>query len=183
MDLLYDAAYALHSFMGASPGFPLFLLYIAIAAIPATLLHELGHAIAARRLLDSEVSVEVGTVGKLARLRLGQIETTLNAVSLPGQLGGAATFDASRATARHVFWIAIAGPLASVAVTIVAGALYAAAPPSGVVHDFLWGAVLGGVAGVLNIVPLKLQEKRNGPVLRSDGWLAVDALRIVRALR
>jgi hypothetical protein len=183
MDLVYDAAHALYRFMEASPGFPVSLLYIAIAAVPVVLLHELGHALAAWRLLDTEVSVKVGTVGELARIRLGQIETTINAISLPGQVGGAATFEDSRATANHVFWIAIAGPLASVAGTIVAAALYSAAPAGGVVHDFLWAAVAVGVFGVLNIVPLKYQEKRTGPVLRSDGWLALDAFRVARALR
>jgi hypothetical protein len=92
-------------------------------------------------------------------------------------------FDASRATAHHVFWIAIAGPLASVAGTVVAAALYSAAPASGFVHDLLWAAVAGGVVGVLNIIPLKVQEKRTGPVLHTDGWLALDALRVARALR
>ena len=183
MDLLHAFADGLYRFMEASPGFPVSLLYIAIAAIPVALLHEFGHAFAARRLLDADVSIEVGTVGELARLRLGQIETTINAVGLPGQVGGAATFDASRATAHHVFWIAIAGPLASVAGTAVAGVLYSAAPASGVVHDLLWGAVAGSIFGVLNIIPLTFQEKRAGPVLRTDGWLAMDALRAARALR
>jgi hypothetical protein len=183
MDLLYDAAGALYRFMEASPGFPVSLLYIAIAAIPVVLLHEFGHALAARRLLDTQVGIEVGTVGELARLRLGQIETTINAISLPGRVAGAATFDDSRATAHQVFWIAVAGPLASVAGTIIAVALYSAAPASGVVHDFLWAAVAGGVFGVLNVIPLKYQEKRTGPVLHTDGRLALDALRVARALR
>jgi hypothetical protein len=183
MDPIYDAADALYRFMEASPGLPVSLLYIALAGIPVILLHELGHALAARRLLGTEVGVEVGSVGELARLRIGQIETTINAFSLPGQIGGSATFDDSRATARHVFWIAIAGPLASVVGTIVAVALYSAAPASGVVHDFLWAAVAGGVFGVLNIIPLKLQERRSGPVLHTDGRLALDALRVTRALR
>jgi Zn-dependent protease len=182
MDLLYDAADALYRFIEASPGFPVSMLYIAPAAIPVVLVHEFGHARAARRLLDTEVGIESGPSARSHELRLGQIETTINAIGLPGQVGGAATFDDSRATARHVFWLAIARPLASVAGTIIAGALYSAAPASGVVHDFLWCTVAGGVFGVLNIIPLKFQERRTGPVLHTDGRLALDALRVARAL-
>jgi hypothetical protein len=39
------------------PEFPIGLVFIAIAAIPATLLHELGHAVTARRLIGGDVQV------------------------------------------------------------------------------------------------------------------------------
>jgi Zn-dependent protease len=182
VELLYDLAEAILRFMGADPGFPVSLLYIFIAGIPVTLLHELGHAVVARRLLSGEVQVEVGTVGKVAELRLGEIALSINALSDPSRAGGYAEFDASRATARDVLLIALAGPAASLLGTIATASLLGHAPP-GVLHNLLWAATLAGVFGVLNLIPLTLQERRNGPSRRSDGKLALDALRVVRALR
>jgi hypothetical protein len=57
------------------------------------------------------------------------------------------------------------------------------ASSAGVLHDALWAATLGGVFGVLNLVPLSLRERRDGPTVRTDGRLALDALRVARALR
>jgi hypothetical protein len=91
-------------------------------------------------------------------------------------------FDASRATIRDVLLIALAGPAASLAGTVISAWALSAASPPGVVHDLLWAATLTGVFGVLNLVPLRLQEGRTGPTFRSDGRLALDALRLARAL-
>jgi hypothetical protein len=137
MDALYAIADAIVRFMDASPPLPVSLVYLAIAAIPVTLLHELGHAVAARRLLGGDVDVSIGTTGKLAELQLGRIALDINALADPSRTSGAAEFDASRATARDM----------------------------------------------LNLVPLRLQERRDGPSVRTDGRLALDALRVARALR
>ena len=55
---------------------------------PVTLLHELGHALAARRLLGTPVSVTVGSVGRLADFELGQISVSLSALDVPTRVGG-----------------------------------------------------------------------------------------------
>ena len=73
----------------------------------------------------------------------------------PARVAGTAEFDTSCATARSVLLLALAGPAASTGV---------------------------GVFGVLNRVPLTLHERRDGPVVQTDGRLALDALRIARAL-
>lgn len=78
MDLLYDLGEAMLTFMRSDPDFPVVFLYIALASIPVTLLHELGHALAARARLGAEVHVSVGSTGKLAELRLGQIAMSMN---------------------------------------------------------------------------------------------------------
>jgi hypothetical protein len=182
VDALYFIAEAMVRFMESSPPFPIGLLYIAIASMGVTLLHELGHAAAARRLIGGEVWVSVGSVGKLAELRLGQITVAINAVEHPGHGSGVAEFDASRATARDVVLIALAGPAASLVGTVLTAWALSAAPPSGVFHNLLWAATLGGVFGVLNIVPLTVHERRGGPAFRTDGGLALDALRVARAL-
>jgi hypothetical protein len=182
VDLLYSIAGAVVRFMDSSPAFPIVLLYIAIAGMAVTLLHELGHAAAARRLLGGDVQVSVGSVGKLAELQLGQIKVAVNALEHPNRASGAAEFDASRATARDVLLIALAGPAASLAGTVLTAWALSAASPSGVLHDLLWSATLGGVFGALNIIPLTIHEGRDGPAVRTDGRLALDALRVARAL-
>ncbi len=182
MDTLYFVAEAIVRFMQSSPPLPIGLLYIAIASIGVTFLHELGHAVAARRLIGGEVWVSVGSVGEIAELQLGRIKVAINALEHPNRVSGAAEFDASRATARDVLLIALAGPAASLAGTVLTAWALSAAPSSGVVHNLLWAATLGGVFGVLNLVPLTIHERRGGPVIRTDGRLALDALRVVRAL-
>jgi hypothetical protein len=183
VDLIYAVAEAIYRFMESGPALPLAFVYIALAAIPVTLLHEFGHAFAAKRLLETQVQVSVGSAGKIAELRLGQITASINALSVPGRVAGTAAFDASRATAKDVVSIAVAGPFASFAGTIVTAGLLASAPAAGIAHDFLWAAVGSGVFGVLNLVPLEFQERRGGPRVRTDGRLAIDALRVALALR
>jgi Zn-dependent protease len=183
VDWLYSIAGAVVGFMDAGPGLPVSLLYLAFAAIPVTLLHELGHAVAARRLLGGDVQVAVGSVGKIAGVRLGQVALAVNALSHPGRAGGSAEFDASRATARDILLIALAGPAASLAGTVLTAWALSAASPSGMLHSVLWAATFAGAFGVLNLVPLTLQEGRDGPPLRTDGRLALDALRVARAWR
>jgi len=184
VDLLYGLADAVVRFMDSGPSFPVVLLYIGIAAIPVALLHELGHAVVARRRLDTEVEVTVGTVGRIAEVRLGEIKASVSAVGTPGRPAGSAEFDSSQATAQDILWIALAGPLASLVGAALSVVLFSTGPADGPVHDLLWATVAGGVFGVLlNIVPFEFQERRHGPVLRTDGRLALDALRVARSLR
>jgi hypothetical protein len=96
---LEGPAQAIVNFMNSAPAFPQALVFIALGAIPVTLVHELGPALAARRLLGTPVAVAVGSVGKLAEFELGRITVSLNALGSPGRVDGSATFDASRAQA------------------------------------------------------------------------------------
>jgi len=183
VELLYDLAASFLRFKNTGPAFPVSLLYLMVAGLPVTVLHELGHAAAARRLLDADVQVSVGSVGRLTEVRLGQISVSIRALSLPGRVAGAAEVDATRAGARDVLLIALAGPAASLVGAAVTAGLLQSAPPTGVAHNLLWAATLAGAFGVLNLVPLTVQERRGGPSLRTDGRLALDALRVLLVLR
>jgi hypothetical protein len=182
VDLLYSIVEAIARFLDADPGFVILMLCLPVAGGAVTLVHELGHAVAARRLLGGDVNVMVGSVGKLAELRLGQIRLTLHALEHPARADGYAEFDAARATARDILLIALAGPAASLVGTVLTAWALSAAPPTGVVHDLLWTATLAGVFGVLNIIPLSIQERRGGPSLQTDGRVVLDAVRLARAL-
>jgi hypothetical protein len=183
VEVLYEIAEAIQRFMDSSPGLLVELLLILIASVPLVLIHELGHAVVARRLIGGDVQVAIGDTGRLAELQLGQISLTLNALSRPGNVAGVAEFDDSRATARDIVWIALAGPAASLVGTVLSALAFSAVAPSGVLHDFLWAMTFGGVFGVANIVPLTIEERRNGRVVRTDGRLALDALRVLWDLR
>jgi hypothetical protein len=92
---LHFLALTFTRFLRASPGFPVVFMYLTLAGIPVTLLHELGHAAIARRRLGGEVQVSVGTAGKIANVRLGQITMFINALSHPGRAAGRASFTAT----------------------------------------------------------------------------------------
>jgi hypothetical protein len=183
VDLLYGLAEGVIRLADPGPSLWLALLYLLIVMIPMTLVHELGHALAARRLLDSDVRVVVGGTGRLMEFQLGRIALTVNALSLPGRAAGVAEVDASRATARDVMLIAVAGPATSLVGVLVTGLALASAPPTGVVHELLRTATFLGIIGVLNLIPITYRERRNGRKVRNDGRLALDALRVMWALR
>jgi hypothetical protein len=182
VDVLYAIAGVIFGFLDSGPPLGWSFVAIAIAAVPCTLLHELGHAIAARRLLDGDVEVVVGTTGKLVELRLGQVSATISALSHPLAAAGTAGFDDARATARDVACIALAGPLASALGLLVSSVLFFGVTTSGVVHDLAWAAVLIDLFGVLNLIPSRIRE-RGGSFSRSDGLLVLHALRALWALR
>lgn len=182
MDLLETIAEAIVNYIDNGPGFLVTMVYVFVAGYPMVLLHEFGHAVAAVRLLGEDVQVEVGKVGKLAELQLGRIAVSMNAIGPPGQ-AGVAEFDGSRATARDVLLIAIAGPAASLMGVLVTVFVLYAASPSGVFAGLLWAATFMGVIGVLNLVPFRYQVTRRAPASRSDGLLALDAARVLYALR
>lgn len=180
MDVLYWLAAAIDDFMNAGPGGWSFLLWGFAASVPVVVVHELGHAIVAARRLGTDVEVTVGNAVKLAQVRLGRIHASLNALPRPGYIAGSASFDATRATARDVLWIALAGPFASLVGVVVTAILVSHGPAAGVVHDLLWWMTGAGVlAVVLNLLPLKVEEG-DGSKLWTDGRLALDALRVMQ---
>ena len=169
--------------MYGGPGLLMGMLYIAIVGLPLILLHELGHAMVAARRLDADVEVTVGNAVKIAQVRLGQVNASLHAFQNPLGTVGSASFDASRARAEDVLWIALAGPAVSVLCFVGVIAAYSVAPVDGVVRDVLWAGVVVTVYGILNVIPYKLRDLGQSAPQPSDGWLARDALRVLRELR
>jgi hypothetical protein len=165
-------------FFAGMPAAGSFLVLMVVVGIPTTLIHELGHAVAARRLLGGEVGVRVGNAAPLATLRLGRITADINAFATPGAVAGEAGVQAARATRRDVLLIALAGPAASLAQFALCAPVYAATANGGLVHDVLWMVTAGGAGTcVLNLVPLRVHENSTGRVVATDGRLALDALR------
>jgi hypothetical protein len=74
--------------------------------------------------------------------------------------------------------IALAGPAASLLGCGLTGWALSASQSTGIVHGLLWGATAAGAVCVLNIIPFEFQEHRRGPRLRSDGLVALRAVRI-----
>jgi hypothetical protein len=184
MDLLASIALTIDRFMNSGPPFLLSLIYLTIVAVPLTLVHEMGHALAARRLLGGKVHISVGHAGRVGQFQLGQITASINALAFPARFGGFARFDASRATARDIVVIALCGPLASFLGLLIALPLYSAAAPGTIAHGLLWATVLDSVfAVVLNLIPLELGERRGGRARRNDGGIALDAARAIWAVR
>jgi 2-oxoglutarate dehydrogenase E2 component (dihydrolipoamide succinyltransferase) len=117
------------------------LALVYAAALAATLVHELGHGIAALRAVGGHVIVRVGGDPALS-LRLGRLVVALGPLAAAG--GDCLHKPASpRAAAR----IAAGGPLASLLGALGAGAAWAAAP--GPLHPAAGAPALACAAGFL----------------------------------
>lgn len=177
MPLLDDVATAFAHFMSGAPPLALLVVLCPVAGMAVVLVHELGHALMAHSLLGTPVRVTVGRHARFAGMQLGKVELERNAAGRLSGPGGAAQL---AARARDVVWIALAGPAASLAGTLLTAAVLATTQPGGIVHAAAWTATCAGVVAVLfNLIPAQSVEP-TGARLRSDGRLALDALRVTR---
>ena len=165
--------------MDSGPSVWLYLLELLIVVLPTTLLHELGHAVAARRLLPGRVAVVLGDPRRGRRFVLLGVEYSLAPVVFPFGIDGVCIHD-GRPTARQALAISLAGPAA--AALGFAAALALLPHVGGVVRSFVWMSVfLQGADVLLNLVPFTVTRRRGGPALASDGKNALDALRRLAA--
>ncbi|KQV70092.1 peptidase M50 [Nocardioides sp. Root122] len=119
-------------------------LVFAVVLYLSVLLHEASHAVTAQRLGYGVTSI------------------TLHF------LGGMTEIDGQSRKPRHEFWIAVVGPLTSIAVGLAAAGLWFVVP-DGLVREAVWSlAAANLVIGVLNLVPgLPLD---GGRVLKALVW-------------
>ena len=82
------------------PGMPALLLYLAAAAVPVILLHELGHALVASRRLGGPVHISVVGTGTLLSIRIKRIRLDVSALSHAAEPPSPTSLDAVRASAR-----------------------------------------------------------------------------------
>ncbi len=176
-------AQTLNGFFESAPPIPVVVVAAFVVEPLLVLVHELGHALAARALLDTDVVVAVGSKGTLLDRHIGRVHLYVNAFGGVAGASGVAGFDWRGATARDVVLITLAGPVASLAGALLAAWLLGIAPAHGVVHALLWAATFGGVLGALNALPFRFQQRRGDPVHRSDGRLALEAFTASRRQR
>lgn len=159
------------------------LVAFVVAGRAALLLHELGHALAARRRLRSEVALRVGRRGTPLTFEVGGVRTRLHLLDVAGETG-AVEADASHGSADDMAWIALAGPAASLAGLAAALLpLTATSTEAGLWHSLFWWFAIANLIGVLNLLPFRFQPDRGSPPVPSDGRQLADALAVKWALR
>jgi hypothetical protein len=178
METLYQVLKPFYDFMQAGPGLLAFFAWVLVLTPPLVFVHEFGHAIAARWLGGGMVVIIIGRGRNLATFRIGTIVVDLNMWFRPTHMGGQALGDTRGLTPWATFWVALAGPAASLGTGLLFLSLFSGAADSGAVHDLLWVAAFDSLGtAVVCLIPMTLQERRGGPTIRTDGQLALDAIR------
>jgi hypothetical protein len=173
---------AIQRFIDSGPAPPALFGYLLAAALPVALLHELGHALVAARRSGSPVRISPGSTRHLLRAQLRRARLNASLLAPSGSAGGPASFDAARARARDLTLVALGGPVASLAGFAAAASGLAASAGGGSLHDLLWAATVLGFIAALSVVPLEVQQRKSGAHLRTDGRVALEAVRARRAL-
>ena len=132
------------------PPFALLFPLVIALGLPTTLIHELGHGLAANLIAKVSVKIEISFIG---------IDWM-----------GLCRLQGDRPVSVRDYGLMIAaGPLASLAQCVVAAGLTAAATPGTFVHAVLATFTLTGFLGcAVNLVPFTHGE------VRSDGQLLLD---------
>jgi hypothetical protein len=171
-----------NDFMNTGPGLVMWLLTLAIVAPIATLFHELGHAIAARSRLEGPVRIRVGGDPPFWQFAVAGLHVRVRPIFMPFGVTGACEFDASALRAADAVVVSLAGPAASLLGAVVSAIAFGWTAQGTFLHAILWqSAVLQGLSVVLCIVPFTLTD--GGGVHRTDGWVALDAIRRSRRPR
>ena len=86
--------------MDSGPGFPWWIAWIALITFLVTAIHESGHLLAALWTGQENVSVRIGSFGRLIEQRLGAVRMDLGMFTIPWRTSGSVSFDAAQTTAR-----------------------------------------------------------------------------------
>jgi hypothetical protein len=161
--------------MSSGPALWWYFAGLLVVMPPIVLAHELGHAVAARKLLPGRVLVHVGTLRRGLSFRTAGIEFLLTPVLVPFGRGGTCLYE-GRPSRREATVIALSGPAATLLGFVATMPLLA--HTTGPVHSLVWIAVLAqGGTGLLNLVPFALRDRRGRTTFVSDGMSALRALR------
>jgi hypothetical protein len=142
----------------------------------ATLLHEIGHACAARARLNGAVGIRVGNGPPRWQFSLAGVDVGLRPVVVPFGVTGACEYDAGDCRASDAAVIALAGPLASLIGATASYVAWSHTDPRSLLGAALWQAtMLQAGSFVLCLLPLTITQ--GGAVHHMDGKVALDALR------
>lgn len=182
MSALNGLGGAIRHFIDSGPAAPALFGYLAALALPAALLHELGHALLAARSAGDPVRIWLGGTRHVLRVRLRRLRLTVSLLTQQPSSAGASSFDAACTSARELILIALGGPVASLAGLAVAACGLASTSGHGVLHNLLWAATVTGFFAALGAVPLEIRARTGGARLRTDGRVVLDAVRAQRSL-
>jgi hypothetical protein len=153
------------------------LFIVALLVSPVTtLLHELGHAIAATRLADRPALVIVGR-GPWVSTKWGRVTVRFSLVPRRAKTKrGFCVYDRSGVPWRSIGWISLAGPIATGATLM---AVLAGAPglwTAGVLARYItfWTVVMLFGDLIVNLDP-RTPQAPAAPVGVRDGWRARHA--------
>jgi hypothetical protein len=166
---------AFQHFMDSGPGLWAWLFTLAVAAPVVTLLHEIGHAAAARKLTSGAVEVVVGDErAPGVRFEAAGIRFFVSPLVQPVGRAGFCRYHGP-GSATDAAAIALAGPAATLAGLGVA--LLALPQTHGIVRELVWTAVMLQAAGtILSLVPITLTTRAGRKDL-NDAMIALHALR------
>jgi hypothetical protein len=156
----------------------LWLFLVGFATItPAVLVHEVGHAIAARLLLPGRVWVNVGRPrGRAFRFSVGDVEFRVGAPQLAFEMAGACFYDPTGLTRRRAAAIALAGPAATLALLV--GSAWLASLAEGTLRfTLVLVAISNAITLGISLLPVELTRRRGERGFKTDGRRALDALR------
>jgi tetratricopeptide (TPR) repeat protein len=161
------------------------LLWMFLFRPLSTLVHELGHALAVRRLAGRPAEVIVGASSPAVKGRLGQVSIRFSPVPVMGsQVAGLCRYRPDGIEWRARGWISLAGPGATLLELLIMLALLPVwSQAAVVVRDvFAVGTAMLALNVVTNLVPTPLVRDRDGRVvLGRDGWNAREAFRNARS--
>ena len=163
-------------FMRSGPPLALWIVTLFLVVPPVTLLHEAGHALAARLRLTGRVRIRLGREPARPLCTVAGVEIHLGNLLQPFGITGVCEYEGAGVTAADAFAIALAGPVATAVGLTAAIALLGFVPPQTFAHALVWQATMAqGVSLILTLTPLTVSHR--GRPQASDGAIAIDAVR------
>jgi hypothetical protein len=151
-------------------------LYLVVPAV--TLLHEAGHAVAARLRLPGRVRIRLGREPARRVATVGGVEVHVGTLLQPIGITGVCEYEATGMTAADAVVIALAGPAATAVGLLVSIRLLGGVAPGTFPHALVWQATMAqGFSLVLTLLPVRYSERRGSPRFSSDGAVVLDAFR------